>query len=147
MRQRFLPPGKTFISPLVSSKRPVKENNFTYLEQGDLQMTAYTCSPSKPRWLCIGVGIPFYIRKQKWTLSHLHGFEGKHRKYHGSGETEQWITVISRRLARKSHLSSSDTVHTSRLWHTLSLTGKPNNAYEPGVSAHSSHILRRSWLI
>lgn len=114
-----LPPGKTLISPLASSKHPVKENNFTYLEQGDLQMTAYTCSPSKPRWLCIGAGILFYIQKQKWTLSRLHGFEGKHRRYHGSGETEQWIAVISRRVALKSNLSSSDTAHTSRLRHSV----------------------------
>lgn len=147
MRQWFLPPGKTFISPLASSKHPVKENNFTYLEQGDLQMTAYTCSPSKPRWLCIGAGILFYIQKQKWTLSRLHGFEGKHRRYHGSGETEQWMGVISRRVALKSNLSSSDTAHTSRLWHALSLTGRPKNAYELGVSANNSHMLHRSWLL
>lgn len=114
----------------AASAQLKQENKFTYLEQGVLQMTAYICSLSKLRQFCIGVWILFYTRRQKWTLSHLHGFEGKRGRYHGSVESEQRVGVISRTLALKSHISTSNCPAqvTPAGCSTVSLTGRTNNA-------------------
>lgn len=79
------------------------KNSCPYWGQGGLHRSVCTCSPSGLRWPCTGAGILFCTRRQKWTLSHLRGFEGRHGRYHGSEETEQWIIVSSRTLALQSH--------------------------------------------
>lgn len=105
------------------------KNSCPYWGQGGLHRSVCTCSPSGLRWPCTGAGILFCTRRQKWTLSHLRGFEGRHGRYHGSEETEQWIIVSSRTLAVQSHKwcsSCCSTDHTVQAnWVQLSLLGEP----------------------